>query len=64
MCYNLNMNLPQDNYILLSYINTKLRDEYDSFEELCKAEDISAEEVLSRLSSVGFEYNSSLNVFK
>ena len=27
--------LPQDPVILLSYVNTKLRDEYPSLDELC-----------------------------
>ena len=31
--------LPQDPIILLSYVNTKLRDEYSSLDELCAALD-------------------------
>ncbi|MER2055881.1 MAG: DUF4250 domain-containing protein, partial [Clostridia bacterium] len=31
--------LPKDPVILLSYVNTKLRDEYVSLQELCRAED-------------------------
>ena len=30
------MNLPEDPVILLSYINTKLRDEYPSLDILCE----------------------------
>ena len=33
--------LPQDPYILLSFVNTKLRDEYESLESLCAALDFS-----------------------
>jgi len=31
------MELPKDEVILLSYVNTKLRDFYPSLEEFCKA---------------------------
>ncbi|MBO5104112.1 MAG: DUF4250 domain-containing protein, partial [Ruminococcus sp.] len=31
------MNIPSDPAILLSYINTMLRDEYNSLDELCKS---------------------------
>lgn len=32
--------LPQDPYILLSFVNTKLRDEYESLESFCAALDV------------------------
>lgn len=32
--------LPQDPYILLSYVNTKLRDEYASLSALCSGLDV------------------------
>ena len=55
--------MPNDPIILLSYINTKLRDTYPSLEELCKSEGVSAEEITEKLSDIGFEYDSSLNKF-
>ncbi|MBQ8134919.1 MAG: DUF4250 domain-containing protein [Clostridia bacterium] len=55
--------MPNDPIILLSYINTKLRDTYPSLEELCKSESVSAEEITEKLSAVGFAYDSSLNQF-
>ena len=58
------MVLPSDGFMLLSLINTKLRDEYSSFESLCEEEDISSEEVCSRLSELGFTYDETLNAFK
>ena len=58
------MILPADDNILLSLINTKLRDKYSSLEELCEEEDVSAEEIISRLSAKGFTYNKQLNAFK
>ncbi len=58
------MILPTDNFILLSLINTKLRDEYSSLSELCEEEDVSAEEIISRLSAMGYVYNEAYNTFK
>ena len=58
------MNLPSDDFILLSLINTALRDKYGSFEELCAEEDFSPEEITARLSAIGFTYNPEANSFK
>lgn len=57
------MTLPQDPVILLSYINTQLRDFYSSFSELCQALCIDGEQVTSKLLSIGYKYNSGLNKF-
>ena len=58
------MTLPTDPYILLSYINTNLRDEYPSLEALCDNLDIDAEEISQRLSDAGFSYNPEINQFR
>lgn len=58
------MTLPTDPYIPLSYINTKLRDEYPSLEALCDNLDIDAEEISQRLSDAGFSYNPEINQFR
>ena len=55
--------LPQDSIILLSYVNTKLRDEYDSLEELCAALDTDREELVRRLEAVGYTYDEEKNRF-
>ncbi|MBR2177097.1 MAG: DUF4250 domain-containing protein [Clostridia bacterium] len=57
------MSVPNDPVILLSYINTKLRDEFPSLEELCKVYSLQQEEIKSRLSAVGYEYDPALNKF-
>lgn len=49
--------LPQDPVILFSYINTKLRDEFSSLDELCEVLDLSREELEERLSQAGFSYD-------
>ncbi len=55
--------LPNDPIILLSYINTKLRDAYPSLEELCKSEDAAAEDIQSKLAALGYAYDRDRNQF-
>ena len=55
--------MPKDPIILLSYINTKLRDQYPSLEELCSAECVSIGEIKETLSAAGFEYDEKQNRF-
>ena len=56
--------LPQDPNILLSYVNTKLRDEYGSLDALC--DDLGADpaELTEKLSAAGYAYDSTANQFK
>lgn len=56
--------IPKDPVMLLSYINTQLRDLYDSYEDLCKSLDLDQNEVKQKLSMIGYEYDESLNQFK
>ena len=55
--------LPNDPYMLYSYINTKLRDEYDSLESLCLDLDINMDDIIEKLSNIGYSYNKELNKF-
>ena len=55
--------MPKDPNILLSYINTQLRDTYDSLEELCRSLDLDELEVRSSLLGIGYEYDEGLNKF-
>jgi hypothetical protein len=57
------MSIPNDPMILLSYINTQLRDFYQSLEELCKALSVSQDEIVSKLKIIEYEYNAELNRF-
>lgn len=56
--------LPQDPIMLLSYVNTKLRDEYDSLDELCDSLDIDKESLENTLADAGFVYMVNANQFK
>lgn len=55
--------LPQDPFILLSWANTQLRDNYPSLEALCEDMNINQEELSNRLREHGYEYNQELNKF-
>ena len=59
-----NMNMPNNPIILLSYINTQLRDNYANLDDLCLSLDCSKSEIIYMLSKINYEYNESLNQFK
>ena len=56
--------LPRDPVMLLSVVNTKLRDEYESLDELCAAEDTEAEELTRTLAELGCVYDAPQNQFR
>ena len=57
------MNLPKDPVMLLSVVNTQLRDRYASLEELAKAHMIAEEEIIAKLKTINYEYNKEQNQF-
>lgn len=57
------MDLPNDPFMLLSVINTKLRDFYKNLDDLCEDADISKDELCKKLRAAGFEYDEILNKF-
>ncbi|MBD5585682.1 MAG: DUF4250 domain-containing protein [Clostridia bacterium] len=58
------MNLPADNFILLSVINTALRDKYSCLEDLCEEEELDLNGLCTRLKEVGYTYDKEQNAFK
>ena len=52
-----------DPFILLSYVNTKLRDNYANLDSLCDDLDLDKEELKDKLSEIGYYYNEELNAF-
>ncbi len=58
------MYLPTDPEILLSVINTKLRDYCESLKDLCDTEDIDEEELTARLAASGYIYDREQNRFR
>lgn len=57
------MELPKDPMILFSFINTNLRDNYKSLDELCEDMQVNKKNIVEELESVGFEYNPNQNKF-
>ena len=55
--------VPQDGAMLLSYLNTKLRDDYASLEELCEELELSQEEIEDKLGALGYFYDAESNRF-
>ena len=49
--------LPKDPVMLMSVLNTKLRDQYDSLEALCDDLELNRDELTIRLQEAGFDYD-------
>lgn len=55
--------IPSDPVILLSYVNLKLRDFYDSLTALCDDMDISESDIVKKLASIDYHYDEEKNQF-
>lgn len=55
--------LPNDPVMLLSYVNLKLRDYYQSLDDLCENEDAEKQTLLDKLAGIGYVYNEESNQF-
>ena len=55
--------LPKDPVILLSFVNTKLRDEYSSLAELCAALDADEAELKKAMAALDYQYSPERNQF-
>lgn len=55
--------IPQDPMICLSFVNTKLRDQYSALEAFCEDYDVNREELEKKLQEIGFEYDERKNQF-
>ncbi len=58
------MHLPNDPIMLMSVLNTKLRDEYESLEELCKSLGLEQTALEEKLRAAGFLYRPESNQFR
>ncbi len=56
-------NLPNDPMILLSYINTQLRDNFSSLDELCQSLGVERADIEAKLNTIDYSYNPALNKF-
>lgn len=55
--------IPKDPVMLLSYINTQLRDFYPSLTELCSSMDLEEEEIVTKLLMIDYHYSPEQNRF-
>ena len=56
--------LPKDPIMLMSFLNTKLRDRYDSLEALCDDLELNRDELTGRLHEAGIDYDPERNQFR
>ena len=55
--------MPKDPVMLLSYVNTQLRDFYSSLSALCEDKQCSIEEITAKLSGIDNENDAARNQF-
>lgn len=61
---NLNNVATMDINMLLSLVNMQLRDRFDDLDDLCKAQEIDQEALISRLASGDFHYRPDQKQFR
>lgn len=54
---------PKDPMILLSYVNTLLRDHYDSLEMLCTCRGMNREQLVRQMEAIDYHYDEKENRF-
>ena len=57
------MTLPKDPVMLLSLINTKLRDFNSSLDDFCKENDLNENEIKEKLEMIDYHYDELRNQF-
>lgn len=56
--------MPKDPFMLMSWVNMKLRDRYESLEELCDDLGVNREALEAVLNEAGFEYMPEINQYR
>ena len=56
--------IPKDPVMLLSYVNTQLRDFYSSLSSMCEDKGLNPEEIKTKLAGIDYEYDRARNQFK
>ena len=57
------MNLPKNPMLLLSVVNTKLRDQYTSLDALCEDMQADREKMETKLQNIDYTYDENTNQF-
>ena len=55
--------IPKDPVMLMSFLNTKLRDQYSSLEELCQDLEADQAELEEKLETIDYRYDAGKNQF-
>lgn len=55
--------LPKDPVMLLSVVNTNLRDFYGSLDDFCRAKDVDKSEIEEKLEKIHYSYDATSNQF-
>lgn len=63
MAANMTTNLPKDPMILLSVVNTKIRDQYHTLDALCEDMQIEKNDIIEILKGIDYEYDESRHQF-
>jgi len=58
------MNIDIPSQLLVSILNTKLRNDYESLESLCDDLDVNQDDIIGKLAKDGYIYDDALNQFK
>ncbi len=57
-------NLPKDPHMLLSFVNTKLRDQFSSLDAFCDDYCLDKEDLVLKILSIDYAYDPEVNQFK
>ncbi len=57
------MDLPKDPVILLSYVNTQLRDNYSNLADFVNSQNVDIEDLTNKLNSINYFYDKKTNKF-
>lgn len=55
--------MPKDPVMLLSYVNTMLRDQYDSLEDFCMGVGVPMQAIKEKLATIDYHYDEKTNQF-
>lgn len=55
--------IPKDPVILLSYVNTQLRDYYESLEALCSCRGMNKKQLIEKMDMIDYHYDKQTNQF-
>lgn len=59
----MNQNLPNDPVMLLSYVNTQLRDFYSDLDRFCATFDVDRDAIEKKLELIDYTYDAGTNQF-